>query len=59
MSFSFAELNACSEQLTTTKDNLNKDLEHLNGVLHKLDELGEIMGEMLETQDAVEVWCLV
>ncbi|KAF8969245.1 autophagy protein Apg17-domain-containing protein [Flammula alnicola] len=41
-------------QLTTTKDNLEKDLEHLGTVLDDLDELGDIMGEMLTTQESVE-----
>ena len=44
-----------SEHAKTSKANLDKDLEHLAGVLDKLDELGEIMDEMLQTQDSVEV----
>ncbi|KAF8199671.1 autophagy protein Apg17-domain-containing protein [Pholiota molesta] len=42
------------DQLATTKDNLEKDLNHLHSVLDDLDELGEIMGEMLATQESVE-----
>ncbi|KDR78886.1 hypothetical protein GALMADRAFT_244529 [Galerina marginata CBS 339.88] len=41
-------------QLHTMRDGLQKDLEHLANVLDDLDELGEIMGEMLQTQDTVE-----
>jgi hypothetical protein len=44
-----------SEHAKKSKNNLDKDLEHLVGVLDKLDELGEIMEEMLQTQDSVEV----
>ena len=44
-----------SEQLKTTKDNLDKDLAHLSNVLDRLDELGEILDEMLQTQDDVGV----
>lgn len=47
--------NLNSEKATRTKENLEKDLEHLAGVLDKLDELGEIMEEMLQTQDSVQV----
>jgi autophagy-related protein 17 len=45
-----------SEQLTGTREGLRRDLEHLNGVLDNLDELGEIMGLMLTTQDSIEVY---
>lgn len=44
-----------SEHAKKSRNNLDKDLEHLTGVLDKLDELGEIMEEMLQTQDSVEV----
>jgi len=41
-------------QLTTTKDIFGKDMDHLGRALDDLDELGEIMGEMLQTQEAVQ-----
>lgn len=44
-----------SSQLTNTKDGLEKDLEHLVTVLNDLDELGEIMDEMIRTQESLEV----
>lgn len=37
------------------KSNLNRDLGHLHTVLNNLDELGDIMGEMISTQEVVEV----
>ena len=44
-----------SAQLATTKDDLKKDLDHLHSILDDLEELGEIMGEMIATQETVEV----
>ena len=44
-----------SEHAKQSKANLDNNLEHLAGILDKLDELGEIMEEMLQTQDYVEV----
>lgn len=37
------------------RDDLKKDLDHLHGVLDDLEELGEIMSEMIATQETVEV----
>ena len=37
------------------KDDLKKDLDHLHSILDDLEELGEIMGEMIATQETVEV----
>ena len=45
-----------SEQLTGAREGLQGDLDHLNRVLDNLDELGDIMGLMLTTQDSIEVW---
>ena len=44
-----------SEQLTRTREDLRRDLDHLNSVLDNLDELGDIMVLMLTTQDSIEV----
>jgi len=45
-----------SEQLTRTREDLRRDLDHLNSVLDNLDELGDIMVLMLTTQDSIEVY---
>ena len=45
-----------SEQLIGKRESLRRDLDHLNSVLDNLDELGEIMGLMLTTQDSIEVY---
>jgi autophagy-related protein 17 len=45
-----------SEQLTRTREDLRRDLDHLNNVLDNLDELGDIMVLMLTTQDSIEVF---
>jgi hypothetical protein len=42
-----------SEQLTRARDDLRRDLDHLNSVLDNLDELGDIMVLMLTTQDSI------
>ena len=44
-----------SAQLKTTKENFEKDMEHLGRVLDDLDELGEIISEMLQTQETIQV----
>jgi len=44
-----------STQLKTTKENFEKDMEHLGRVLDDLDELGEIISEMLQTQEIIQV----
>lgn len=44
-----------SEFLVVTQDTLNGDLVHLSSVLDDLEELGDIMGEMLQNQEEVEV----
>ena len=53
-SFSLNQLSR-STQLKTTKENFEKDMEHLGRVLDDLDELGEIITEMLQTQETVQV----
>ena len=47
-----------SEQLTRTREDLRRDLDHLNSVLDNLDELGDIMVLMLTTQDSIEVYLI-
>lgn len=42
-------------QLTTSRKTSEQHLDNLMQVLHQLDELGDIMGEMLLMQDDVEV----
>lgn len=42
--------------LKSTRVDYQGDLEHLTTTLDDLDELGEIMTEMLQTQDSVEVY---
>ena len=56
--FILVSLNATigSEQLTRTREDLRRDLDHLNSVLDNLDELGDIMVLMLTTQDSIEVY---
>ncbi|KAJ3566149.1 hypothetical protein NP233_g7185 [Leucocoprinus birnbaumii] len=39
----------------STQESLGSDLVHLSGVLDDLEELGDIMGEMLQNQEVVEV----
>ncbi|KAJ7494648.1 autophagy-related protein 17 [Mycena galericulata] len=58
------ELEECLTSITTTNELLvnsqedaKKNLAHLHTILDDLDELGEIMTEMLQTQDAVENDC--
>jgi len=58
------ELEECLISITTTNDLLvhsqedaKKNLAHLHTILDDLDELGEIMTEMLQTQDAIENDC--
>jgi hypothetical protein len=45
---------SCSERLTGAREGLQGDLDYLNRVLGNLDELGDIMGLMLSTQDSIE-----
>ncbi|KAF5327436.1 hypothetical protein D9619_004192 [Psilocybe cf. subviscida] len=42
------------DQLRKRKEEVEQDMEHLARALDDLDELGDIMGEMLATQDSVE-----
>lgn len=44
-----------SEKLQTTQEMSNNQLSLLNHTIDDLDELGEIMTEMLQTQESVEV----
>ena len=44
-----------SELLSNFQEDSKKNLAHLHTILDDLDELGEIMTEMLQMQDAVEV----
>ncbi|KAF8907319.1 autophagy protein Apg17-domain-containing protein [Gymnopilus junonius] len=43
------------DQLNASRIGLQNDLEHLRKILDDLDELGEIMGEMLQMQETVEI----
>ncbi|KAF8813299.1 hypothetical protein BYT27DRAFT_7180774 [Phlegmacium glaucopus] len=43
------------ERLKGAREELKGDLDHLSSVLDNLDELGDIMGLMLTTQDSIEV----
>ncbi|KAF8223109.1 hypothetical protein L208DRAFT_1370346 [Tricholoma matsutake] len=45
------------EKLQTTQEMSNNQLSLLNHTIDDLDELGEIMTEMLQTQESVEVQC--
>lgn len=56
------ELDECAQQvnehlnkLTTSRKDFQQDLDHLLTVLDTLEGLGDIMSEMLLTQDSVEV----
>lgn len=48
--------NISSELLANSQGDAKKSLTHLHTILDNLDELGEIMTDMLQTQDAVEVY---
>ncbi|TFK27121.1 hypothetical protein FA15DRAFT_666617 [Coprinopsis marcescibilis] len=48
------QIDGSYESLAIFRRSSQQDLELLSGVLNDLDELGEIMGEMLNTQDSVE-----
>ncbi|KAJ7475766.1 autophagy-related protein 17 [Mycena latifolia] len=50
-------INTTSELLANSQEEAKKNLAHLHTILDDLDELGEIMTEMLQTQDAVENDC--
>lgn len=45
----------CSEGLVNKRKASRESLDHLTRVLNDLDELGDIMGEMLNMQGSVEV----
>ena len=44
-----------SKELADEREKLQASIEYINKVLLDLDELGDIMNEMLETQEVVEV----
>ncbi|KAJ7034962.1 autophagy-related protein 17 [Mycena alexandri] len=50
-------INATNKLLTNSQEDARKNLAHLHTILDDLDELGEIMTEMLQTQDVVEREC--
>ncbi|KAJ7274517.1 autophagy-related protein 17 [Mycena haematopus] len=50
-------INNTNESLANYQENSKKNLAHLHTTLDDLDELGEIMTEMLQMQDAVEIEC--
>jgi hypothetical protein len=43
-----------SKRLADSRKAAQQDVDHLSRVLNDLDELGDIMGEMLATQNTVE-----
>jgi hypothetical protein len=51
----FPPLISRSEHLLAAQDTSQKELDHLNTVLDDLDQLGDIMGEILQNQESVEV----
>lgn len=51
----FPSLILRSERLLAAQDTSQKELDHLNTVLDDLDQLGDIMGEILQNQESVEV----
>lgn len=52
---SFPLLILRSEHLLAAQDTSRKELDHLNTVLDDLDQLGDIMGEILQNQESLEV----
>ncbi|KAJ7284894.1 autophagy protein Apg17-domain-containing protein [Mycena rebaudengoi] len=52
-----SSIDHTNELLTTSQEEARKNLTHLHTVLDDLDELGEIMTDMLHTQEAVENEC--
>jgi len=54
----FPSLILRSEHLLAAHDTSQKELDHLNTVLDDLDQLGDIMGEILQNQEGVEVRCI-
>ncbi|KAJ6494746.1 autophagy-related protein 17 [Mycena vitilis] len=54
---SLTSINATNELLANSQEDAKKNLAHLHTILDDLDELGEIMTEMLQTQDVVELEC--
>ncbi|KAF6757238.1 autophagy protein Apg17-domain-containing protein [Ephemerocybe angulata] len=59
-----SELDDCAKQiegqfnrLVNSRKSSQQDLDHLLHVLNDLEELGDIMSEMLLTQDSVEIKC--
>ncbi|KAJ7581262.1 autophagy-related protein 17 [Mycena floridula] len=52
-----ANINSTHESLSATKRSGEQQLEQLATALDDLDELGEIMTEMLQTQESVESDC--
>jgi len=52
----FPLVTLTSKELVDERNRLQADVEYINKVLIDLDELGDIMNEMLETQEVVEVY---
>ncbi|CAK5268746.1 unnamed protein product [Mycena citricolor] len=46
-----------SQVLSNSQEESRSNLIHLNTILDNLDELGEIMTDMLQTQESVEIEC--
>ncbi|KAJ7178587.1 autophagy-related protein 17 [Mycena crocata] len=52
-----ASISSTNELLANSQEESKGNLAHLHTILNDLDELGEIMTEMLQTQDVVETDC--
>ncbi|KAK7454623.1 Autophagy-related protein 17 [Stygiomarasmius scandens] len=54
---SLGQIDATHTLLSSTRETHHKNLEQLSHTLDDLEELGDIMGEMLQAQESVEVEC--
>ncbi|KAF5367435.1 hypothetical protein D9758_003802 [Tetrapyrgos nigripes] len=54
---SLGHIDVTHSMLASTRDDNQKHLDHLSHTVEDLDELGDIMGEMLHTQESVETEC--
>jgi autophagy-related protein 17 len=52
----FGFIQGNSSILASTREDDQKHLDQLSHTLEDLEELGDIMGEMLQTQESVEVY---
>ncbi|KAK1226570.1 Autophagy- protein 17 [Marasmius sp. AFHP31] len=54
---SLAVVHDINQTLVSTRSTSERHVQHLSTVLNDLDELGDIMGEMLQQQETVETKC--